>query len=160
MRGMLEEAGYSVDIATPGDAPMVAGSATLAPTVRLADVNVENYAGVILPCMAPAADSPLPARVDEIAAEAVALGLPFAASRGSVTTLAKAGGIENRQFAFAADPAGRPEFAGGTFLGTGVVSDGNISTAGICPLAARSLDMPDGTVDLTKSFIRSLREAS
>jgi putative intracellular protease/amidase len=160
MRTMLEDAGYTVDIATPADAPMVADSASLNPTIKLADVRIEHYAGVILPCMAPAQGHEMPARVDELAAEAVALGLPFAASRGSVTTLAKAGGVENRQFAFAADPEGRPEFAGGTFLGTGVVSDQQISTAGICPLASRSLDLPDGTVDLTRSFIKSLGEAS
>jgi len=159
MRGMLEDAGYTVDIATPGDAPLASASTTLAPTVRLADVNVADYAGVILPCMAPPLDSPMPARVEEIAAEAVALGLPFAASRGSVATLAKAGGLQDRQFAYAADPAGRPEFAGGTFLGVGVVRDGNISTAGICPLAARALDKADGTVELTELFILSLREA-
>ena len=55
MRQMLENAGYVVDIATPADEPMVAESVTLMPTVKLADVNVSDYAGVILPCMAPAA---------------------------------------------------------------------------------------------------------
>jgi hypothetical protein len=109
--------------------------------------------------MAPARGSPIPPRVDEIAAQAVELGMPFAASRGSVATLAKAGGVESRDFAFAADPAGRPDFAGGTFLGTGVVRDGHINTAGICPLASRSLELPDGTADLTRNFIQSLRDA-
>ena len=161
MRNLLEDAGYVVDIATPADEPMVAQTITLVPTIKLADVDVVNYAGVILPCMAPARGSPIPARIDEIAAQAVALGLPFAASRGSVATLAMAGGIENRKYAFAAavDPAKRPEFDGGTFLGTGVVRDGKISTSGICPLAARASGQPDGTVGLTQSFIQSLRDA-
>jgi hypothetical protein len=159
MRAMIEDAGYVVDIATPGDEPMVAQSVTLSPTVRLEDVDVSDYAGVILPCMAPARGSPIPERIDEIAAEAVEMGMPFAASRGSVEILAKAGGIADRQFAFAADPADSPDFAGGTFLGTGVVRDDNINTAGICPLASRSLDLPDGTAELTEGFIQSLREA-
>lgn len=162
MQQMLESAGYVVDIATPADEPMVAESMTLTPTVKLADVDVSNYAGVILPCMAPAAGSPIPTEVDAIAEQAVAMGIPFAASRGSVVTLAKAGGLDNREYGFAAqvDVAKRPEFANGTFRGSGVVRDGNISTAGICPLASRSLNMPDGTVDLTQSFIESLNEAS
>jgi len=161
MRKMLEDAGYVVDIATPADEPMVAETVTLAPTVKLDEVDIANYAGVILPCMAPAAGHSVPAQVDAIAEQAVALGKPFAASRGSVVTLARAGGITDREYAFAAavDSVERPEFAGGTFLGTGVVRDGNINTAGICPLASRSLDLPDGTVGLTQSFIRSLRDS-
>lgn len=161
MRQMLENAGYTVDIATPADEPMVAESMTLLPTIRLADVDVANYAGVILPCMAPAADSPIPAEVNAIAREAVAMGKPFAASRGSVVTLARAGGIDDREYAFATevDIDERPEFANGTFLGTGVVRDGNINTSGICPLSSRSLNLPDGTVGLTRSFIVSLKEA-
>jgi len=161
MRSMLENAGYVVDIATPADEPMVAQTVTLQPTIKLADVDVGNYAGVILPCMAPARDSPIPARVEEIAEQAIALGMPFAASRGSVVTLARAGGIEDRNYAFATavDSADRPEFGGGTFLGTGVVRDGNINTSGICPLSARSLNLPDGTAGLTQSFIESLRDA-
>ena len=162
MRQMLENAGYVVDIATPADEPMVAESVTLMPTVKLTDVNVSDYAGVILPCMAPAAGSPIPAKVDDIAEQAVAMGMPFAASRGSIVTLAKAGGLDNREYGFAAqvDVAKRPEFANGTFLGTGVVRDGNISTAGICPLSSRSQKLPDGTVGLTQSFIESLNEAT
>jgi hypothetical protein len=162
MQQMLENAGYAVDIATPADEPMVAATITLTPTVKLADVDIANYAGVILPCMAPAEGSPIPAKVDAIAEQAVAMGKPFAASRGSVETLAKAGGINDREYAYAGavDIAKRPEFAHGKFLGTGVVRDGNINTAGICPLASRSLNLPDGTVGLTQSFIESLNEAS
>ena len=165
MQQMLENAGYAVDIATPADEPMVAATITLTPTVKLADVDIANYAGVILPCMAPAEGSidhcSWP-KVDAIAEQAVAMGKPFAASRGSVETLAKAGGINDREYAYAGavDIAKRPEFAHGKFLGTGVVSAGNINTAGICPLASRSLNLPDGTVGLTQSFIESLNEAS
>ena len=161
MRQMLEDAGYSVEIATASGEPMVADSVILTPDVRLDDINAADYAGVILPCMAPEADMPVPARVDEIMQEAVALGIPIAASRGSVVELAQAGGVAGKQYSFAASPdlATRPEFTNGEFMGTGVIRDGNISTAGICPLAARSLNKPDGTVELTRSFIESLAEA-
>ncbi|MDJ0917766.1 MAG: DJ-1/PfpI family protein [Woeseiaceae bacterium] len=160
MRQMLEDAGYTVDIATASGEPMVAESVTLTPTVRLEDVEIAAYAGVVLPCMAPAPGMPVPADVDRIMVEAVTTGLPIAASRGSVATLAKAGGVADRQYAYASpvDVAKRPDFAGGDFQGTGVIRDGNISTAGICPLAARELGEPDGTVELMQQFIASLTE--
>lgn len=162
MHEMLEQAGYTVDIATASGDPMVSESVTLVPTVALADVNVSDYVGVILPCMAPEADLPVPASVNAIMNEAVAAGMPVAASRGSVVELAKAGGVTGKQYMFAASPdvSTRPEFAGGEFMGTGVIRDGNISTSGICPLAAQNSGKPDGTVGLTKSFIESLAETS
>lgn len=161
MRQMLEEAGYTVDIATPADLPMVADSGTLKPTVMLKDVDLSNYAGVVLPCMAPASGFGVPEAVTELTREAVELGLPIAASRGSVETLAEVGGLIDRRYAFASkvDLTERPQFSGGRFEGLGVVRDGNISTAGICPLAARSTGEPDGTTDLMLQFIASLKEA-
>ena len=77
-------------------------------------------------------------------------------------TLARAGGIEGRRYAFASavDIGERPEFLGGKYEGIGVVRDGTISTAGICPLAARSLGEADGTHDLMINFIASLDERS
>lgn len=160
MRSMLEDAGYTVDIATAGDAPMSDASVTLDPTIRLADVRIDDYDGLVLPCMAPASGYPMPARIDELTTEAVERGLPIAASRGSVVTVAKAGGVENHRYTFAGpvDTSERPEFAGGTYMGTGVMRDKKISTAGICPLAAHELGEPDGTTELMQSFIESLSD--
>ena len=45
MRRMLEDAGYSVDIATANDKPMGSGSMTLTPTISLDDVSAADYAG-------------------------------------------------------------------------------------------------------------------
>ncbi len=88
--------------------------------------------------------------------------MPVAAARGSIPTLAKAGGINNRKYAFAekVDTDKRPEFAGGTFMDTGVVRDTNIITSAICPMAARKLNMPDGTEGLTQAFIEALADAA
>ena len=139
---------------------MVADTITIAPTVSLDDVDISGYAGVVLPCMAPARGFGVPDDVDDIMQQAVKLGMPIAASRGSVETLAQAGGLVGRRYAFASavDPEKRPEFLGGDFQGIGVVRDGNISTAGICPLASKSLGEPDGTTDLMLAFIESLSE--
>ena len=163
MRQMLEEAGYSLDTATVDNKPLVAETVTLTPTIELEDVDPADYAGIIIPCMAPAPGShSTPDAVTAIVERAVALGKPVAASRGSVSTLALAGALKGRDYAFASavDTSKRTEFAGGNYLGIGVVRDGAISTAGICPLAARSLGEPDGTVELTQQFIESLTEAS
>ena len=162
MKEMLERAGFVVDIATSRGQELVGEDATLTPTVSLADVEIGEYAGVILPCMAPAPGTPPPpASVNDILERALALDIPIAASRGSVATLARAGGIAGRNYAYASkvDIEERPEFTGGTYLGIGVVRHGNISTAGICPLAARSLNEPDGTVELTRNFIESMGES-
>lgn len=160
MQAMLESAGFAVDVATATGQPMVADTVTLTPTVALKDVEISAYAGVVLPCMAPAPGFTLPDEVDALMRQAVSLGLPIAASRGSVVTLATAGGLADRRYAFASpvDVARRPEFSGGDYQGIGVVRDGNISTAGICPLAARELGEPDGTVELMHTFIESLSD--
>jgi len=163
MRRMLEDAGYSLDVATVDHQPLVADSVTLTPTVALEDVSAADYVGVIIPCMAPAPGShSTPDAVTAIVEEAVALGRPVAASRGSVSTLALAGALVGKDYAYASavDTSKRTEFAGGNYLGIGVIRDGTISTAGICPLAARSTGEPDGTVELTQHFIESLAEAS
>ena len=158
MRSMLTEAGYVVDIATSSGEPMSAEGTTLEPTVSLNEVDMENYAGMILPCMAPASGHAMPAAVESLAAQAAELGLPIAASRGSVTTLANVGALRGHRYAAFAGAADREEFANGEFMGTGVVRDRTISTAGICPLASRSLGEPDGTVELTTSFIAALED--
>lgn len=163
MRTLLEDAGFAVDIATSQGQKLVGSTTTLEPTVSLDKVNMADYAGVILPCMAPAeGEATWPESVRAILVDAVASDKPVAASRGSVVQLADAGALGNRRFtAFSgADNSARyPVFASAEFAGTGVLRVGNVSTAGICPLAARSLNEPDGTVDLTRNFIASLTEA-
>lgn len=159
MQQMLQAAGYRVDIATAADKTMSSASITLVPTVKLADIGSHDYAGVILPCMAPAPGAETtPAEIHDLLLETLAVGKPVAASRAAVVPLAKAGGVTGRDYGFASpvDTTARPEFAGGNFLGTGVHRDGNVSTAGICPLSARSMGKADGTVELTRNFIASL----
>ncbi len=161
MKNLMEIAGYIFDNATASGEPMVGETTTLTPTVNLGEVDMVDYAGIVLPCMGPAAGYPMPEKVDALVAQAVMLGLPIAVARGSISTLAKAGGMYNRKYSFATkvDTDERPEFAGGTFMGTGVVRDANIITSAICPMAARKLNMPDGTEGLTQAFIEALADA-
>lgn len=163
MRQMLEDAGYIVDVATTGDREMTAETVSLAPTIRLENVDIDNYVGVILPCMAPGPGAPsTPAEVSALLELAVARDLPIAASRGAVIQLAQAGGVNGKDYAFRGpvDVSERPEFAGGNYLGIGVVRDGNVSTAGICPVTAKALNEVDGTAELTQQFIATLAEAT
>lgn len=161
MRHLLEASGYRVDVATAGDATLAGSEHTLQPTVRLADVKMADYAGIILPCMAPVPGTPAAAEALALLDETIAAGLPIAASRGSVGAVALAGGLDGKTYSYAGevDLAKRPEFAGAEYLGTGVTRDGTLATAGICPLAARSLGEPDGTAALTRAFIASLEAA-
>jgi len=162
MLQLLEKAGYTVDIATANDQDMTTESMTLAPTISLSGIDIDDYSGVILPCMAPPLfETQFPAEVAELLKVAVAQNKPIAASRGSVVPLAQAGGLVGRGYAFAGpvDTSKHPEFAGGMFLGTGVVRDGNISTSAICPLAAKALEEADKTAELTLSFIASVSES-
>ena len=158
MKEMLENAGIEVVVATTSGEPMKAGSLVLETDLKIADAKVSDYDGFILPCMAPTPGSPLPSEVVTLIEEAYVSGKPIAASRGSVAVLGKAGVLEGNAYSYASevDVNERPEFKGGTFMGTGITQDGNVTTAGICPLASRGLKLPDGTEDLTRGFIDSL----
>ena len=52
MVDMLEKAGYKVVVASASGQPITGGATTLKPDLKLADVNVDDYAGIVLPCMA------------------------------------------------------------------------------------------------------------
>jgi putative intracellular protease/amidase len=158
MLRMIEEAGFTVDVATASGEAMVTDSVAVTPTVSLDQIDIADYVGVILPCMAPAEDFPMPAKVDALVKEAVELGLPIAAARGSVVTLAKAGGLVDRHYAFAREPdlSERPEFRDAEFDNVSVVRSAGMSTSAICPLSAKSTGRPDGTRHLTQVFIESL----
>lgn len=158
MKQMLEDAGIEVVVATTTGEPMTAGELVLEADLKISDAKASDYDGFILPCMAPAPGSPIPEEIVTLLVEARKSGKPIAASRGSVAIVGKAGALEGREYSYAqeVDVDERPEFKGGTYQGTGYTQDGNITTVGICPLASRGLNLPDGTEDLTKGFIASL----
>lgn len=159
MKKMLEDAGFVVVVATTSGQPMNSGDFVLESDLKIADAKASDYDGFILPCMAPAPGSPVPDEVITLLEEAYKSGKPIAASRGSVAILGKAGALKGKKYSYAqeVDVSQHPEFEGGTYEGTGYSQDGNITTVGICPLASRSLNLPDGTEDLTKGFIASLK---
>lgn len=162
MKNMLESEGYTVKIATSDGSDLSAGSVRVAVDYKIADVSMDDYSAIALPCMAPAPGTALEQKVVDLVRAAAADNKPIAASRGSVAFVAEAGALKEKRFAFASAARLEPlaGFSEGTFVGTGTETDGLLSTTGICPLAARSLNEPDGTADLTRSFIQTLKSRS
>ncbi|MCY3564731.1 MAG: DJ-1/PfpI family protein [Gammaproteobacteria bacterium] len=159
IKAMLEAEGFDVDIATVDGKDLVAEGVSVSVDHKIADVSMDDYGGIALPCMAPPPGSALERTVVGLVAEAAASAKPVAASRGAVGFLAEAGVLEGKRFAYASpvDVDDRPSFRGATFTGTGTERDGLVTTNGICPLASRSLNLPDGTRDMTVAFIESLK---
>jgi putative intracellular protease/amidase len=159
IKGLLQKAGFEVVVATASNQPMAAGSAKLKPNLKLSDVKVADYKGVIMPCMA-TSGSPLPPEGTAIIKEAVAKGKPLAAQTGSVILLSQAGVLKGKKYALA---KGWPAIEGAIYSGDGIAQDGKIITSGICPYMAKSQamqtqGMQDGTSKLTEALIAELKK--
>ena len=155
MSEILKLGGFEVKVATISGEVLNAGSITLTPDLKLSEANIDDYAGFILPCMASG---------DSVNLETVAFikkvadkNKPVAAQTGSVFTLAKAGILNGKKYAFVEEENWNakmyPEFNGGIFNGTGVIQDGNVVTSGTCPWMARMANHQDGTTKLTLALI-------
>jgi len=156
MASMLSKAGFDVETASDSGQTITAGNVTLKPDMKIADVKVEDYAGLMIPCMGrPEGYQASPETLD-VVRKAFAQGKWIAAQNYGVMVLFQAGIMNGKQFAMAADDA--PDAAGfkGVYEGEGVVQDGKIITAGICPY----MEIEDGkkgtTIELTQKFIQSL----
>jgi putative intracellular protease/amidase len=150
MKTTLSDAGYTVVVATLTGQPVKGSTVSLKPDLKLSDVKVADYRGLIVPCMA-AGGAPAPSEAMEILKKALALGKPIAAQNSAVLMIGQAGALKGRHFAIEADLAS--SIAGGIYSGIGVVQDGNIVTSGTCPFMAQELKKPDGTVELTRKLI-------
>jgi putative intracellular protease/amidase len=158
MRDMLNQAGFKVVAATVSGQPMVAGSTTFNPDLKLSDVKGADYAGFIMPCMAAEEEDPtLLGEVFPIIKGAVAEGKPWAAQLGSVVILAKAGVLSGKKYAFQKEYVESvPALKDAIYSGDGIVQDGKIITSGVCPYMAKTKGLQDGTVGLTKALIAEL----
>ena len=161
MKDILEKSGYGVVIATLDGSSVSAGSTKVTANIKLADAKVADYAGFILPCLAvPSYPAPPEVSPDAIALvkNAVSAGKPVAAQTGSLWTLAEAGLLKGKKYAYAMEEKS-PYFEGAAFAGTGVVRDGLIITSGICPYMMLKADMKDGTEALAYALVAAMREA-
>jgi putative intracellular protease/amidase len=160
MRDILEKSGYKVIVATLDGSSFTAGSTTVKADIKLPDAKVADYAGFILPCLAvPSYPAPPEVSPDAIALvkNAVSAGKPVAAQTGSLWTLAEAGLLKGKKYAYAMEEKSL-YFAGATFAGTGVVRDGLIITSGICPYMALKANDKDGTEQLALALVGAMKE--
>ncbi len=103
MTKMLKKAGFEVVVATVKGKPIVAYPfpvTTLEPDLKLNDVNVADYIGFIMPCMAVGWTYPVAPEAVAIVKQAVDEGKPVAAQLGSVMILAEAGVLKGKRYAY------------------------------------------------------------
>ena len=166
MTDLLQKAGFKVMVANVSGQPLEGFIRKLRPDWKLSEVNVDDYAGFILPCMALGQFPPPPISPEavSIVKQALAKGKPVAAQTGSVLILAEAGLLKGKRYAFVDDPfielprirRKDMRFEGAIYSGLGVVQDGNILTSGVCPATEGWMGPPEGTVELTRAFIAKL----
>ena len=164
MRLLLKNAGLAVDVATTSGLPIVGPNEKITDIKQLRNININDYAGVIIPCMAVGgAMQPYPAVAPEVIAivkKALSDGKPVAANGNAPATLAEAGVLKGKKYSFMRDPLKPtqtaptfPAFQDAIYDGSGLVQDGLILTSGVCPTLEKVLGMENGTVKLTKAFI-------
>jgi len=166
MTDLLQKAGFKVVVANVSGQPLEGIINKLKPDLKLSEVKVDDYAGVIMPCMAVGLFPGPPASpvAVSIVKQAVEKGKPVAAALGSVYILAEAGALKGKRYAFADDPfielprirKKDLRFEGAIYSGMGVVRDGRIITSGVCPTTEGWLGRPDFTPELTAAFIAEL----
>jgi len=161
MKEILEEAGFTVVVATISGLPLSTDSVQIIPDLKLSDVEIIDYSGIILPCMHAGASME---EVDPLAVklvkEANLSNIPIAVQHASIMTLAKAGILKGKQYTYhkeveADEFAG---FEGSKYCGTGVVRDGNIITSGVCPYLEKLYGLEDGTQKLILTLIDIVNE--
>ena len=162
---LLQKAEFKIVVANVSGQPIEGVINKLKPDLKLSEVKVDEYAGVMLACMAVGffPGPPVSPAAVSIVKQAVAKGKPVAAALGSVYILAEAGALKGKRYAFVDDPSNpKPpnqkdsRFEGAIYSGRGVVQDGMIITSGICPAMGGAMGMRDGTPELTRAFIAKL----
>jgi putative intracellular protease/amidase len=148
---MLKAAGLAVVVASASGRTVGRHAMKLKPDLKLAEVRVADYAGIILPSMAVGLTIPVNPKAIGIVRKAVAGNRVVAAQHGSVVVLQRAGVLKKKKYAFE-----RRVFSEGVYAGTGVIQDGNLITSGTCPYLARETGRPDGTLELTRLLIDSI----
>jgi putative intracellular protease/amidase len=163
---LLKRAGFEVDTATTSGQPILGPTQKIEKVIRLSEVNVDNYVGVIMPCMAVGMHPgpPVSPQTVMLVKRALADGKPVAAAANAGIILAEAGVLKGKKYAFITDPLKTtetikrtdPRFEGAIYSGPGVVQDGKIITSGVCPNLEKVYAMQNGTVELTQKFIAAI----
>jgi putative intracellular protease/amidase len=154
MKEILKGAGFDVITASISGEILKDGSVTFKPDLMFGKVKIDDYDGIIIPCMV---SGSTPSIVVNLVKEAISKGKPVAAQAGGVSILAKAGLLKGKKFALNVNPSDITDFDGGIYSGTGIVQDGNIITSGICPWMAKDPTLQDGTPKLCQALIDAVK---
>jgi putative intracellular protease/amidase len=166
MTELLQKAGFKVVVASVSGEHLQGVAYELKPDLKLTEVKLDDYAGVIIPCMATGLfpGPPISPVLVSIVKQAVAKGKPVATGLGGAYILAEAGVLKGKRYAFVEDALNPvpphqkdPRFEGAIYSGSGLVQDGNIITSGRCPNLEAKTGLPDNTPELTRAFIAELR---
>jgi putative intracellular protease/amidase len=163
---LLKNAGFEVHVATTSGQSIVGPTQKIEKVMRLSEIKLDDYVGIIMPCMAVGffPGPPVSSEAVAIVKKALADDKPVAAALWSGIILAEAGVLKGKKYALARDPLKTtqrstrtdPRFEGAIYSGTGVVQDGKIITSGACPHAEFLLGMQNRTVELTQTFIAAI----
>ena len=166
MTTLLKKAGLEVDIASTSGQPILGPTQQIEKVSRLSEINLTDYVGIIMPCMAVGMfpGPPVSPQTVAIVKKSLADGKPVAAAANASIILADAGVLKGKKYAYITDPLKTteiwkrtdPRFEGAIYSGPGVVQDGKIITSGICPTLERILAMQNGTIELTQKFIAAI----
>jgi putative intracellular protease/amidase len=156
MSYFLEEAGYIPVFATSSGEALKGQQSELQPDLKLADVDISDYVGVLVPCMAMGLGMGRGITEDAVRLirRADALNIPIAAQGGGVEILARAGVLDHRHFS-----CYKRNIKAGTssiYDGLGISQDSIIITSGTCPYCATA-EAADRTADLAKQLIFTVR---
>lgn len=137
---LLKNAGFEVDIATTSGQPILGPTQKIEKVLRLSEINLNDYVGIIMPCMAVGMFPGPPVSPEAVAVvkKVLADGKPVAAAANSSIILAEAGVLKGKKYAFLVDPlkttetrkSTDPRFVDAIYGGPGVVQDGKIITSG------------------------------
>jgi putative intracellular protease/amidase len=160
---LLKKAGFQVDVATYSGQPIAGKTEKLEKVMRLSEVKLDDYMGMIIPCLNIRKEAVAPEAV-AVVKLALAVGKPVAAPMTSVGMLAEAGLLKGKKYALIWDPLKTTEtrkspnlsYADAIYSGQGVVQDGNIITSGGCPATERYLGVQNRTFELTQTFIAAI----
>ncbi len=166
MNLLLKNASFGVDIATPSGQTILGPTRKIEKVLRVSEVKLDDYVGVIMPCMAVGAfpGPAVPPEVVAIVKKALSDGKPVAANGNAPIILAQAGVLKGKKYSFSRDPLKATKqmprtdlrFEGAIYGGSGVVQDGKIITSGVCPSIESSQGLEGGTVKITKAFIAAI----
>jgi 4-methyl-5(b-hydroxyethyl)-thiazole monophosphate biosynthesis len=152
---LIKEAGYTIVTASETGETLGYGGSSITPDAKLIDINLKDFAGVIIPCMSSGtAVSIAPAIVVSTVQKAFDMSLPIAAGITGVVVLEKAGLLKGKKFAI--EQSMQNQIPDGIYMGSGVVQDGNIITSGSSPIMPGAFG-DDGVEALTKAFLKLLK---